>query len=498
MPTKGARPFDRPTSRPARRIAMDSSADLPGGDPQLPEPTDFAETSYWCSRSAGSEVVGSYDGLEAWTIFAASLTEGDEQLMVSLHERLHHELQHSSPWGLVTRFAADLARLDIDRPRLSRLTAYCREQARNVHECYATTLSIGDDPKALAYLSDNPVYMSFYETGRELATDLGWHQGRFFIDAVLRAAMSPVSLSTAVRGGYGKLRIADLDTPVMRPDDRLTAARALALPAIPAEHLGPTSTPDELGEYFDEVSALLDRRGIPTLKTAEVRQLIEDLFDDIARLSPNLRGRIELDTRRDHVADDLEEHTRERIVLHDGGALPLELIPMSEIASRVSDFARHHETLGAHVLMVWARADLLASQFRLPNPLQDRRDFVIAFQAAGTDGNGRAVARLGIMNTENPADAVAILPIPVVCLTTAASLIDAPGSARSDGIDTIFAVADLPIVSQLTLTLAQGATIAWTHLHIEGGDDFMCLHTKSALCQASCGCSSPAKRAATM
>jgi hypothetical protein len=430
---------------------------------------EIAQSSYWCARSGGSEIVGSYDGLESWTIFAANLTAREEQVMVSLHERLHHELQHSSPWGLVTRFAADLARLGVDRPRLSRLGAYCREQARYVHECYATTLSVGDDPTALSYLADNPVYTAFYKTGRGLLTDLDWEQGRFFVDAVLRAAMSPVAVSSAMRSGYGTVRIADLDAPTTRPDDRLAAVCALDLPAIPAEHLGPHSTPDELGVYFDEVSNLLDRHGIPTLKTAEVRRLVASLFDDIARLSPDLRDRIELDTRRDHIADDLEEHTRERIVLHDGGPLPLEIVPMNEIAGRVSDLARDHETLGTHVLMVWARSDILSRQFLAPNPLQGRQGFVIGFQAAGTDDAGHAVVRLGMLNTDSPAEVASIVPIPVVCLTTAASLVDAPGSARSDGIDTIYAVTDLPIVPQLTHTFSQGATVTWTHLNVEGG-----------------------------
>src|SRR5690348_5631998 len=94
------------------------------------EPSDQVEPSYWCARSGGSEVLGSYDGLEAWTLYAAALLERDAQVVVSIHERLHHELQHTTPWGLITRFSADLARLGVDPQRLTRLFQFCRGAAR--------------------------------------------------------------------------------------------------------------------------------------------------------------------------------------------------------------------------------------------------------------------------------------------------------------------------------------------------------------------------------
>lgn len=103
------------------------------------------------------------------------------------------------------------------------------------------------------------------------------------------------------------------------------------------------STPDELGTYFDEIAQMLTDHGIPTLLTAAVRELVDALFEDVAALSPELRSRLELDTKREPIGDDLEEHSRERIVLHDTGPLPLEVVPMAEIGKRAADFARAHE-----------------------------------------------------------------------------------------------------------------------------------------------------------
>lgn len=76
--------------------------------------TPTRPTVHWCAGPTGNEIVGSYHGLEAWTIYAVGLTDRDEQVMVSVHARLHHELQHTTPWGLLTRFVANLARCDID------------------------------------------------------------------------------------------------------------------------------------------------------------------------------------------------------------------------------------------------------------------------------------------------------------------------------------------------------------------------------------------------
>jgi hypothetical protein len=338
-----------------------------------------------------------------------------------------------------------------------------------VHETYATLLSTGNDARALRLLDESADYRSFYDNGQRLTCGLDWEEGRFLADALLRACMAPRHLAGLCTGGFRGLRIANLNTSVVRPDVRLTAALGLNLPPVRPAGLGTSSTPDELGEYFDEVARVLTDRGLPTLHTQAVRDLIDALFDDVAHLSPDLRGRLELDTKRSPIEDDMDEHSRERIVLHDSGPLPLEIVPMAELGSRAADFIRMHERLGRHVALVWARADLLARQFRHPNGLDGRTGFVVALQATGYNQAGGAIARLGIFDTESPGDVAAVFSLPLVCVTTAASLIDAPGTARSDGIKTIYAITDLPIVAQLTHTFHQQAHVTWTGLSLEGG-----------------------------
>lgn len=442
----------------------------PGGRNDISRPPGATEPSYWCARAGGAEVLGTYDGLESWTIHAATILEERAQAIVSIHERLHHELQHTTPWGLVTRFAADLARLDVDARRLTRLFRFCRAEARVVHETYATLLSTGDDQSALDLLGDSPDYRGFYDSGLRLTGGLGWEEGRFLADALLRACMAPQYLAGFRPGGFRELRITPLNASVVRPDARLAALLDLGpMPAVRPAGLHSGSTPDELGEYFDEVAQILTGCGLPTLRTQAVRALVDALFDDVADLSPELRERLELDSRRSPVEDDMEEHSRERIVLHDSGPLPLEVVPMSELASRAADFVRTHDSLGQHIALVWARADLLARQFRQPNGLDGRGGFLVAAQATGHDETGKAIARLGIFDTDSPGEVASAFTMPVICLTTAASLVDAPGTARSDGIQTMYAVADLPIVAQLSYTFRQQAHVTWTRLHLTGG-----------------------------
>jgi hypothetical protein len=405
-------------------------------------------------------------------VHPASLQDRDEQALVSLHERLHHELQHTTLWGLIARFSADLARLKVEPERFRRLARFCRSEARLVHETYATTISVGVQPIWKAHLGDQGDYLEHYRRGMTLAPGASWELDRFAVDAVLRGTMCAADLRNALASGLGKLRIADLNPPTARPDARLaTLLNALDDNFSWPDPAGLTSrsTTNELGAYFDEISVVLDRAGVPTLRTADVRELIGGLFDDIAVLSPDLRSRIELDERVDHILDDLEEHQRERIQLHADGPLPVVLIDPQALPDHVDAFARDHDRLGVHLVLVWARADILAAQFRRPNPLEAMEGHVLGLQAAGYDEDDQPIVRLSLFPTDSPAYVARLLgETPLLCLTTSSSLVDAPGTASSEGIDYIVAVADQPIVSQLLHTFDRSARVIWTRGAVDG------------------------------
>lgn len=431
---------------------------------------ELLQTSYYCVGGGSTEILGAYHGIDTWVVNVGLLASGGEQLSVSLHEWLHRSLQHSTPWGLAARFAGDLARSGIRARQFTRLFRFCRQEARRVHETYATTLTLGGDRSAARALDANPEYREHFDTGMQLTGGLGWDRGRFLLDLALRACMAGGALQVLAVRGLAGVRVTDLDHPDVRPDARLAAVLRIAagLPHKAIGTIGPGSSPDELGTAYDCIATHLTKRGLPTLDTAAVRSLVEHLYAEVTELSPALGRRLTVDPEPDPVLDRAEELQAETIVLHPAGPLPLELVPMEQLGQRAEDFTRHHEQVGQHVLLVWARADLLARQFSEPNALTGRTGFVMGLQASGYDAEGTPIARIGLFDGVRAGDVVRAMRLPVVFFTTMASIVDTPEDLGFEGVGTVFALADQPVVAQLQHTFAREATVHWHTYTVEG------------------------------
>ena len=431
-------------------------------------PTDRDEPSYWCATRGSDGILGAYDHTAVWTLRPAALSRHD-QAMVSVHERLHHELQHTTPWGLVARFAKELASLDVEPDRLGRLFRFCRDQSRQVHETYATTFALAGQPTAGEFLGESAEYRVFFEQGTRLAGASSWESGRFVVDALLRSCMAPVSLGQAFRSGFRDLRIIDLGSDTTRPDARLASLLAADFPEFRQPVLDGNASPSELADYFDEVSGQLNRLGMPTLDATGVRAFVDDLFGSVAALSPDLARRMELDQRRDPIPDDLEEHQREVIELNGPNPLPVEVIPLDELVARARDLVRSHERLGPHVILVWIRAERFAELFERPNDFERREGYVVALLAAGRDDQQNTIVRACPFEVEDPGEVARAFTMPVVCLSTASSLMEAPDAAHSPDIGRIFALIDTGSISDLLDSFGSEATVAWTTGQLEGG-----------------------------
>ncbi|MEV0570318.1 hypothetical protein [Dactylosporangium sp. NPDC050588] len=378
--------------------------------------------------------------------------------MVSVHERLHHELQHTTSWGLLTRFAKDLAEHGVAPDRLLRLFRFGRDRARQVHEVYATTLSVKDDPHGQEFLHEAPSYRDHYERGRALMGGLDFDAGRFVMDALLRCCMAPAALLPIMRNGFDTLRIADLAGDDVLPDQRLERLSAMRLPPMSPDGLTSTSSPAELDVFYDSVARELNGLGLPTLDTAGRREFLGHLLDEIERLAPSLRQRIEIDEVREPVPDDMEEHEREVLLLRDGGALPVEVVPVADLAERAADLVSHHPALGAHVVVLWVRADLLDRQLSWPGALTGKNEFVVAVAAAGP------AARVCRFPVAEPGPVLSAFTMPTVCLSTAATLMSAPAEASPAGITRLYALVDRPV---LPFLLREGP-VAWNVGRISG------------------------------
>jgi hypothetical protein len=433
--------------------------------------TEFDETSYHCADGTRSGILGAYGGIDIWSINAGVLTDADEQLSVSLHERLHHALQHSTPWGLLARFSADLARNGTRPEQFTLLAQFCREASRKVHETYATTLSLGGDASAARVLRDNQEYRDHLGTGMRLSGGLAWESGRFLIDLTLRACMAADALEVVLVRGLAGLRIRDLDTPLAQPDARLAQVLRWVseLPDDAVVALDGSSSSDDLGASYDRVAACLTGLGVPTSTTGVVRSIVQSLCDDVAELAPEIGERITIATTPDHVLDRAEEFQRESIRLDAAtGPLPLELVPMERLGERAADFTRDDDRLGRHVLLVWMRTDLLARQFAQPNALTGERGFTLALQASGRDDDGLPVVRLGLFDTIGPGDVVRAFGMPVVFFTTTATIVDTPPDRGFVGVGTVYALVDQPVVEQLRHTFDQGASVRWHTYEVTG------------------------------
>lgn len=397
-------------------------------------------------------------------------TSPRERVLTSLHERLHHELQNTTLWGLITRFADDYRRAGIWQPVANALFWIGVLRAQLVHETYATTLAVGFDDDYAAVLDGNPEYKAHYARGVGLldATTETWPVDRFIIDAALRGCMTATEL-TDVAGAMPYARIADFDAPGVRPDARLLELQRIDLRPLRDQVAEPPRTMAELRAVHDAVAGYLSRHGLRTLSSGEYRDAIIALTSVAQRLLPDTTIEF-VEERADPVQDDLEELQRERIELH-AAPLPVELVGLDEVGQRPIDFLRDHHEVGTHVLAVWARADLLARQFSVPNPLEGRHgEHLLVVQTAGNNDAGTPVVRLAVIEGLDDISVLARLwsNIRVLYLTTTASIDDAPPQASFTGEQTLFVLADQPVFEQLRHTLGRDATVRWERAPVSG------------------------------
>lgn len=414
--------------------------------------------------------LGGYDGVDLWTLRSWSTTTEHGRVVGSLHERLHHELQNTTLWGLLTRFCDDLRRSGV-RSNTSRVLFWIGVlRAQEVHEVYATTLATGVDGPSVALLDDNPEYRAHHVRGLALlgATAESWEDDRYLIDSALRGCMMARGLGDLV-GRFPALRISRFDDSQVRPDERLRALETLDLrPTRQFMSEGPPGDIPALRRLHDHMAAYLDQRGLPTLCTAEYEDAVHALIARVRETIPGIEIEID-DDREDAVADMLEESQRECIELHER-PLPVELMPLSEAGARADQFVRDHEGLGVHLLAVWVRADLLARQFARPNGLENLDGHVLALQAADS-ADGAPVVRLAVADglTDLAELAAGLTRIEVLFLTTQASILDAPEEVRFSGRRPIHVLVDQPVLEQLRHTFNQGAELRWARVDL-GGD----------------------------
>src|SRR5437762_1108997 len=198
----------------------------------------------------GDRRLGAYDGVELWSIRLRRGASPEEQALISLHERLHHELQHTTLWGLITRFAGEALRAGIGTFTARKIFWIGVMRSREVHETYATTLAAGIDDDYVALVERDPEYAAYYRRGLALLSPSkeSWPVDRIIIEAVLRACMQAVPLQALAGSNLSRLRVADFDRRELRPDDRLAVLTRLDLTPLRRHIETPIKTVPELEE----------------------------------------------------------------------------------------------------------------------------------------------------------------------------------------------------------------------------------------------------------
>jgi len=202
----------------------------------------------------GFDQLGAYDGTDGWYLMIRNLPGQDQRSMTETHEALHHDLQWSSGWGLLSSGVQVLARRGFRPHAFRELFLQLVEHARNTHETFATTFSAmtGDVEQARRLLAGNHEYLAYLDRGLNLvdmADGVPWQFHSAAIASVLRVCMRPAAMLSLLQQGFGTLRrpmSSGSGTPltsgstrmngpaVRRPGDRCSTGWSPSFPTVAA------------------------------------------------------------------------------------------------------------------------------------------------------------------------------------------------------------------------------------------------------------------------
>ena len=163
---------------------------------------------FQCADDASS-ILGAHDGISSWMLHVGRERSGPEQRFVSAHERLHHELHSTTPWGFVMSVVGGQV-----RPEARMVWRWLAESCRTTHEVFATYFAVLLDDTNPQLLAGNRVYQGYQAVGEELRRHLP-HRGvlpHLHVDALLRAAMAPRQLLSLSPEVILRLRLPDCAT----------------------------------------------------------------------------------------------------------------------------------------------------------------------------------------------------------------------------------------------------------------------------------------------
>jgi hypothetical protein len=333
------------------------------------------EVAFACERdgfevAAAGTLLGAFDGRDRRDVRLYAMATRKEQLLASIHEHLHHELQWSTAWGTLAAMSGILAEAGVDEERLTQVARTANGSARQVHEVFATTISVGvlGVETGRRLLVGNEVYSAYLNQGLAIGgptESAPWQFRESAIQMFLRLMMQPSELADVAEHGFGAVRLRDLPATI-RPDERLAVAAPLAphwwddtfrdlLTSFP-ERGGDTggawsrSAPqdhdevDELKRWEESIliprllktaAARLDALGIAVLDQTEYLEVIDALRSSFLEYAPD-DWQVEIHREPRRMIDEPLGVERESGVLWPSPTT-LEVLAPEDLDARVAD-----------------------------------------------------------------------------------------------------------------------------------------------------------------
>ncbi len=457
-------------------------------------------------ETQASELLGSFDGRDLRDLHAYAISGRDEQLLVSLHEHLHHELQWSTAWGLIAAMSGLLAKTGVNATQLEPVARYLNRRAKGVHEIFATTISIGvlGVEKGQALLSGNRRYLQYLEQGLNLGGDpvqWPWQFRESAVQMLLRAMMQSRELMAIAEVGFDHLSLQDVGK-ITPPDIRLLRAAAAgrwwddtfsrlraddptrggdtgdawsrALPTDSAEmdRLKAYEEGTLIPALAETAHSRLADLGVHVLNEIEYLHVVELLRASFITLAPD-EWQIEMLTDRRSMSQEPLGAERERINIHHAPAT-------ADIVSINGLDDRHfvHQDLDGlpAVLVTYLHGSSYATQFRVTELSGQSAVLALAGRPHLDDGGKRHVP-LALLAPPVTPEAIhqAFTRVPVILLTSLTVTRDRQLRDEILSLPVAFVLMDLPLNLQVSYWANDGWSARFTAIDLQGAHDLTLL-----------------------
>lgn len=453
--------------------------------------------------SSASVVLGGFDGRDTRHLHAYAVHDRDAQLMVSMHEQLHHELHWSTGWGVIAAMAGLLADAGIDEQRLRPVAAVANAACRHVHEIFATTISAGvlgvDVGRRL--LGANPVYQAYLDEGIALggAAQWPWQFRESATQMLLRSLMQPLELAAIAELGLDRIRTRDLARPALQPDQRLLLVSAGAgrwwedtferlareYPGRGGDRGGPMgrSLPDDQGamealkdweetvlipELQAVATAELRRAGMEIMDGERYLEVVGALRESLLALGP-AEWQVEILADRRPLSREPLGAEREVIMLH-RQPLRVTLYDQEQLGAESTRFLHEQSDGGPVVIAYYLLAGFLQRQF---TGLEDLGESgppllgIVAHPHDDADGPTLPIAAL-TPNVTPLALTEMFRSLPVLPITSLSTTREPECRELVLDLPRAFIVVDLPLRRQVDAWIASGGTVRFRAIQLTG------------------------------